>query len=263
MGPCMLKKYEHMSYPLISMVNYSDTMKTFLFSIDQAVNKVSAILGCCLLNSNSLDHNHLNTEYSMFNGDGELRRIGAKLVAKFCSRFKGAGSRVKTLKKKIADLTTQINERSVVREVKGIRKRVHLSFPEVERLRDKRNILNEELVQAQQEYKDYRGDYLEAVQNNKKVSRAKLSSSRKAVSQKDQNNVLNKFKKLLTDAASNGGKATVISLQEVALSEISEKEFKKFVKEQTGVYIPKYADLSKVRDLMASWKDIPADKVSE
>ncbi len=36
----------------------------------------------------------------MFDGVGKLRRIGAKLVAKFSSRYKGAGSRVKTLKKK-------------------------------------------------------------------------------------------------------------------------------------------------------------------
>ena len=228
----------------------------------RVVNKISENMFGYLLNQHSLENGALNMEKSMFNGDEELRRTGAKFVAKLCSRYKGACSRVKTLKKKIADLTTQINERSFVREVKGIRKRVHLSFPEVERLRDKRNILQEGLVQAQQEYKDFRGDYLEAVQNNKKVSRAKLSSSRKAVSQKDQNNVLNKFKKLLTDAASNGGKAKVISLQEVASSEISEKEFKKFVQKQTGVYIPKYADLSKVRDLMASWKEVPADKVS-
>ncbi len=135
-------------------------------------------------------------------------------------------------------------------------------MPEVERLRDKRNILKEELVQAQQEYKDCRGVYLEAVQNNKKVSKARLSSTRKTVSQKDQDNVLNKFKKLLTDAASNGGKATVISLQQLASSGATEKEFRKFVKEQTGVYIIKYADLSRVRDLVASWKDVPADKVS-
>jgi len=231
-------------------------------NIGQAVNRVPVTLVRYSLNYNSLGNGSLNMEQSMFDGVGKLRRIGAKLVAKFSSRYKGAGSRVKTLKKKIADITTMINERSLVREVNGHRQRVHLSLPEVEKFRDKRNILKEELVQAQQEYKDHRGVYLEAVQNNKKVSRAKLSSTRKAVSQKDQNNVLNKFKKLLTDAACNGGKATVITLQEVASSEMSAKEFKKFVQKQTGVYIPKYADLSKARDLLSSWKDVPAEKVS-
>lgn len=253
MGPCMLNKYEHISYPLISMVNYSDTMKTFLFSIDQAVNKVSAVLGCCLLNSNSLDHNHLNTEYSMFNGARDLRRIPAKVVAKLGALYKGACTRVKTLKASIIEITKIINERSFVRKHNGVNQRVHLSLPDVEKLRDKRNRMEKDLVVAREDQKKHRDNYLKAVRNNKAVSKADVKATRDAVKTSKEDAVLKKVKSLLSDAYKNSGKNGLVSLQQLAESKTTNSEFSQFVKNQTGISIPKGADLSRLRGAFVTW----------
>lgn len=249
----MLNKNINTFSHLNPMSYNSDTMKIFLFNADQAVNKVSAVLGCCLLNSNSLDLNHLNTEYSMFNGARDLRRIPAKVVAKLGALYKGACTRVKTLKASIKEITKIINERSFVRKHDGVNQRVHLSLPDVEKLRDKRNRMEKDLVVAREDQKKHRDNYLKAVRNNKAVSKADVKATRDAVKKSQENAVLKKVKSLLSDAYKNSGESGLVSLQQLAESKTTHSEFSQFVKNQTGMSIPKEADLSMLRGAFVTW----------
>jgi hypothetical protein len=192
------------------------------------------------------------------------RRVNARRVARLKARYRGASKRVKTLKGRDVEMTDIINNRSVVRLVNGVSQRVKLSKPELDDLRVRRNDLRNELVKARQDLKDFKADYSEAVTSNKEASHKQLDETRKSIKAKSAKNILDEVKRILTEAAGNGGKKDVIALLEDAKSSMTAAEFKKHVKATTGVYVPKYVDLSKLRDVLLNWEvNVPMETVSE
>lgn len=189
----------------------------------------------------------------MFSNVRDPRRIPAKVVAKLGALYKGACKRVKTLKASIKEITKIINERSFVRKHKEASQRIHLSLPDVEKLRDKRNRMEKDLVVAREDQKKHRENYLKAVKNNKVVSKADLKATRDAVKKSQEDAVLKKVKRLLSDAYNNSGKNGLVSLQQLADSKTTHSEFSQFVKRQTGMSIPKGADLSMLRGAFVNW----------
>ena len=186
--------------------------------------------------------------------ESQTRRVRASRVSKLKSRFLGATRRVKTLKRRDNEMTDIINNRSIIRVVGGVNQRVKLSKPEVDDYIVKRNDIRKQLVLARQDYKDYKADYQEAVNTNKKASKQQLKKTRESLLQKATDNVLDQFKKILSKASEEGREEEMMAFQQTALEGMTETQIRKFVKEQTGAYVPKYADLSKVIDLLNQWK---------
>ena len=194
----------------------------------------------------------------------QARRVSASRIARLRARYRGAIRRVKTLLLIIAEMTEIINTRLVVRLVGAVNQRVKLSKPEVDDYIVKRNDLRKQLVIARQECKDYKADYQEAINTNKIASKEQLGKIKKSIQAKSEKNILDEVNRILADAAGNGGKVKVMSLLEDAKSNMSEQEFKNHVKATTGVYIPKYVDLSKLRDVISKWEvSVPLEAVSE
>lgn len=184
----------------------------------------------------------------------QARRVSASRVAKLKSRYRGADTRVKTLKGRDDEISAIIKSRSVIRVVGGVNQRVELSKPEVDNYIVRRNDIRKQLVIARQECKDYKSDYQEAVNTNKAVSKQQLKKTREALLQKATDNVLDLFKKILSKASEEGREEKINSLQQTVLDGMTDTQIRKFVCKQTGAYVPKYADLSKVIDLLNQWK---------
>jgi hypothetical protein len=146
-------------------------------------------------------------------------RVNAQKIAKLRAKFKGAERRVKSLKASIAELDTIIaNGYETIQSGKNSM-RVKLSVPEIRDLIDERNNLKIDLVRTEQDLKEYKSDFSNAVFLNSRISKVRLAGLRAKITNDHVQKVTKLVQLRLNQAVTNELRAEVIGLKELGLAD--------------------------------------------
>ena len=197
---------------------------------------------------------------SVSNSSAPGRRVNARYVSKLRAIYKGAQKRVNNLISKIAEVNTDISNGFTVVVNKGVKMHVKLSLPELQHLRDRRNLMQLDLDKAKEDLETSKAKYLAVVSSNSSCSRQSLQTTRKARIEKKKEKVLSAVKVTLNEASQNGKREQVLSLKKLADANIA-SDLRQELKAITGFYIPVGLDLTQIQNGLKAWESSDSTKL--